>query len=81
MRAGESRVTEYVRSATFWRLYVAEGPAEKIPSFTSWSGDGFIVDLDDARIVEAIPQFRGRIAGLGCAAKDILPGSRYAQNT
>ncbi len=65
-------ITRYVQSDRPWRLYVEEYPANKIPSFTAWSGEGLIVDLDDGRIAEAIPQFTGKLVGIGCLAPDIL---------
>ena len=65
-------ISRYVHFGAPWRLYMEEEPADKIPSFTAWSGEGLIVDLDDARIVKAIPQFTGKIVGIGCLAPDIL---------
>ena len=65
-------ISRYVHFGAPWRLYVEEEPADRIPSFTAWSGEGLIVDLDDARIVKALPQFTGKIVGIGCLAPDIL---------
>lgn len=65
-------IMRYVLSGHPWHLYVEEDPANKIPSFTAWSGDGLIVDLDDERISKAIPQFTGKLVGIGCLAPDIL---------
>jgi len=64
-------ITEYVRSAGSWRLYVGEDPADKIPSLTAWSGDGCIIDLDDIRIAEAISHFRGPVVGIGSASSEV----------
>ena len=65
-------ISRYVHFGAPWRLYVEEEPADKIPSFAEWSGEGLIVDLDDARIVKAVPQFTGKIVGIGCLAPDTL---------
>jgi len=65
-------IMRYIHSNCPWRLYVEEDPANKIPSFTSWSGDGLIVDLDGGRISKAIPKFTGKLVGIGCLAPDIL---------
>lgn len=65
-------ITRYVHPGRPWRLYVEEDPANKISSFTAWSGEGLIVDLDDGRIAKAIPQFTGKLVGIGCLAPDIL---------
>lgn len=65
-------ITRYVHSGRPWRLYVEEDPANKISSFTAWSGEGLIVDLDNGRIAEAIPQFTSKLVGIGCLAPDIL---------
>ena len=65
-------ISRYVHFGAPWRLYVEEEPADRISSFIAWSGKGLIVDLDDARIVKAIPQFTGKIVGIGCLAPDIL---------
>ena len=65
-------IVRYVHSGHPWHLYVEEDPANKVPSFTAWSGDGLIVDLDDGRISKAIPDFTGKLVGIGCLAPDIL---------
>jgi LacI family transcriptional regulator len=65
-------VMKYVHSGHPWHLYVEKDPANKIPSFAAWSGDGLIVDLDDGRITKAIPQFKGKLVGIGCLATDAM---------
>jgi LacI family transcriptional regulator len=65
-------ISRYMHSRESWLLYVEENPADKIPSFTEWSGDGVIVDTDDRRIAEAMSQFNGTVVGIGCLAPDVL---------
>jgi len=65
-------ITRYVHTRARWRLYVEENPADKIPSFKSWSGDGLIVDLDDSRIADTVSHFRGATVGIGAVDPDIL---------
>lgn len=65
-------ITRYVQARGSWLLYVEEDPADKIPSFTEWSGDGLIVCTDDGQIAKAIPQFQGTIVALGALAPDVL---------
>ena len=64
-------ISRYMHSSESWLLYVEENPADKIPLFTEWSGDGVIVDTDDRRISEAITQFNGIVVGIGCLAPDV----------
>jgi len=65
-------ITKYVHSNGRWQLYVEEDPADKLSVFTAWSGEGLIVDLDDRRIAKAIPQFAGKVVGIGCLAPQVL---------
>jgi len=65
-------ITRYVHSAGYWQLYVEEDPADKIPSFADWSGDGMIVDTDDRRIAAAIPRLAGPLVAIGALAPDVL---------
>jgi LacI family transcriptional regulator len=65
-------ITRYVQSHRGWSLYVEENPADKIPSFTQWSGDGVIASTDDVRIARAIPQLRTKIVALGALAPKVL---------
>lgn len=65
-------ISRYVHLRTPWCLYVEEEPVNKIPSFLTWSGDGLVLSLDDAQIVHTIPQFSGKIVGIGCLSFDML---------
>jgi LacI family transcriptional regulator len=65
-------ITKYVHSNGRWQLYVEEDPADKLSAFAAWSGEGLIVDLDDGRIAKAIPQFAGKVVGIGCLAPQVL---------
>ena len=65
-------ITRYVNSAGNWQLYVEEDPADKIPSFADWSGDGMIVDTDDRRIAAAIPRLPRPLVAIGTLAPDVL---------
>ena len=47
-------VTDYVREVGDWRLYVEEGPRERLPDFRTWNGDGIICSLENRRVRETL---------------------------
>ena len=65
-------IARYMRLHDAWLLYVEENPADRIPAFTEWAGDGLIVDLDDRKIAEAVPHFKAAAVGIGAAAPAVL---------
>lgn len=65
-------ITKYIQTNASWHLYVEENPADKIPSLTTWSGDGLIADMDDARNANAIGQFDCKIVGIGSVSPEVL---------
>jgi LacI family transcriptional regulator len=71
-------ITRYVQATGSWLLYVEENPADKIPSFADWSGDGLIVCTDDRQIAEAIPELTGTLVGLGALVPDVLERLRIS---
>jgi len=71
-------IARYVRLHDPWLVYVEENPADKIPSFAEWRGDGMIVDTDDRQTAKAIPQFKGAVVGIGSLAPDVLKRLRIA---
>jgi LacI family transcriptional regulator len=63
-------VSRFVQSTGSWLLYVEENPADKMPSFADWSGEGLIVDADDRRIADAISQLSGPLVAIGALASE-----------
>lgn len=57
-------VADYVREAGNWRLYVEEGPQERLPDFRDWKGDGILSTLENPRVVESLVQLRIPVVGM-----------------
>lgn len=58
-------ITRYVQGQGSWQLYVEENPADKVTSFTDWSGDGLIADTDDRRIAATVDRISQPLVGIG----------------
>lgn len=47
-------VADYVREAGNWRLYVEEGPQDRLPDFRVWKGDGILSTIENSHIRESL---------------------------
>ncbi len=57
-------VTDYVREVGNWRLYVEEGPQERLPDFRTWKGDGILSSLENRHVRESLFSLKIPVVGL-----------------
>ncbi len=62
-----------------WSIYLEDEPAQRLPKFRSWHGDGVIANLDDSRIVSALRHAAVPVVGVGggFGGRRLLPRAPY----
>lgn len=62
-----------------WSIYLEDEPAQRLPKFRSWHGDGVIANLDDTRIAAALRHAAVPVVGVGggYGGRHLLPRAPY----
>ncbi len=62
-----------------WSIYLEDEPAQRLPKFRSWHGDGVIANLDDSRIASALRHAAVPVVGVGggFGGRRLLPHAPY----
>lgn len=62
-----------------WSIYLEDEPAQRIPRFRAWHGDGVIANLDDSRIASALRHAAVPVVGVGggYGGRRLLPKAPY----
>jgi len=62
-----------------WSIYLEDEPAQRVPRFRAWHGDGVIANLDDSRIASALRHADMPVVGVGggYGGRRLLPRAPY----